>query len=70
MSSINQSTSVINSGDEEEESEDDEDDIRSVRKEDDLAAAWGQVRLLTHSFLTSKQLFPGFFKFFYAIFKF
>ena len=24
---------------------------------------------LTHSFLTAKQLFPGFFKFFYAIFK-
>ena len=25
---------------------------------------------LTHSFLTAKQLFPGFFTFFYAIFKF
>ena len=28
------------------------------------------LRRLTHSFLTAKQLFPGFFTFFYAIFSF
>ena len=34
------------------------------RKHDDL------IMHLTHSFLTAKQLFPGFFIFFYAIFRF
>ena len=38
-----------------------------------LASPWssgGLLSTLTHSFLTEKQLFPGFFTFFYAIFKF
>ena len=31
---------------------------------------WNDITHITHSFLTAKHLFPGFFTFFYAIFKF
>ena len=43
--------------------------IKSVQKIG--ACGFGfAVLQLTHSFLTAKHLFPGFFTFFYAIFKF